>query len=495
MNMLEKIKHSIKHTAIYSIGNVSTKFIGVILLPLYTQYISVSEYGILAIIEITIFILTQFLSSGLPSAYLRFHDIKLYLNKRKILLFNSCFFLLITSVCIILIGEQFFSKIALYFSNPKEFEVYFRLSLYIIIVRIVNNLFLSVLRSYERSVFYVTVHTIKIFIILSLNVYFIAFLHLGINGILYAYLIGDSILFILLLPNMISNMEMKFNYKISREMIFFGFPLIFVGLAHLLLNMSNRYVLKLLVNYEEVGLFSLGYKIAGILNVLLIQSFTLGFLPAATKIFGQKDDKRYFSKTLTYFVYILIWTGLALAMFSEHIVKFFALNENFLQAYTVIPVIILAFIFSGAKSVTMIGFYLYKKTQYIAYITIFALFVNISLSFLLIPTFGMMGAAYATLISFIILFFLSYHFSNKFYKIPWENIKLVKMLFLSIILFLISEMYNPLNSIFSILLKSILLFLFPIILYWIKFYEPIEIETINRYKYKFLLKIGLIDKN
>ncbi len=130
---------------------------------------------------------------------------------------------------------------------------------------------------------------------------------IGVKGILYSYLIGDGLLFIILFPNMISEMAPKFDNRILRESLLFGIPFIFSSLAGMLLNMGDRYILKLLVNYKEVGLYNLGYKVAGILNVFLMQSFFLSFAPIAYKMYGQKGDKRYFSKMLTYFVFVLFF--------------------------------------------------------------------------------------------------------------------------------------------------------------------------------------------
>ena len=70
--MLDNIKYTFKHTVIYSLGNIATKLIGIILLPLYTRHITVTEYGVLGILEITIMILTQVLILGQSQTFLRF---------------------------------------------------------------------------------------------------------------------------------------------------------------------------------------------------------------------------------------------------------------------------------------------------------------------------------------------------------------------------------------------------------------------------------------
>ncbi|MCK5342535.1 MAG: polysaccharide biosynthesis C-terminal domain-containing protein, partial [Candidatus Heimdallarchaeota archaeon] len=424
--MLSKIKHSIKHTVIYGLGNMAAKLVGFVLLPLYTKHITVSEYGVLGILEITIMVLTQILILGQPHAFLRCYDLAEYREKRKSILFTIVIFLFSVGLFFNLLGQSLAAKLSSFFSDPAEFAIYFKLCFYIVFLRIMNNLFLSALRAREKSAFYATSNIVKLTIILGFNVYFVAFVKIGIKGILYSYLIGEGVLFLLLLPNMISEMAPKLDWKILKAALAFGFPLIFASLASVLLNMGDRYILKLLVDYKEVGLYSLGYKVAGILNMFLIQSFTLSILPIAYKMHGQKGDKRYYSKLLTYFVFVLFWAGLGLVFFSKEIIEVLALNPDYWAAYQVVPYIILAYIFSGARAVANLGLFLKSKTSYIAYNTIGAAVLNIGLNFILIPKYKMMGAAVATIISFIALYFVTYFVADRFYKIPYENMKLLK---------------------------------------------------------------------
>lgn len=477
--MLKDIKNTLKHTAIYSLGNIATKLIGIVLLPLYTKHVTVSEYGILGILEATIFILTQVLILGQSQAFLRFHDMEEYKEKRKSTFFTIFIFLFSVGLLFILSSQKLATKVSSLFFNPSEFSIYFNLCFYIVFLRIISNLFLSVLRAKEKSTFYATASIVNLTIILGFNIYFVAFAKIGIKGILYSYLIGDGVLFLLLLPKMISEMAPKLDWKILKATLAFGFPLVFASLASVLLNMGDRYILKLLVDYKEVGLYSLGYKVAGILNMFFIQSFTLSILPIAYKMYGQKGDKRYYSKMLTYFVFVLFWAGLGLAFFSKELIEKLALNPDYWLAYQVVPYIILAYIFSGARAVANLGLFLKSKTPYIAYNTIGAAVLNIGLNFILIPKYKMMGAAVATIISFIALYFVTYFVADRFYKIPYENLKLLKMLILAIVLFFLSILAADLSTLPRLLTKLGLLISFPFLLYPMNFYEEIEIERIK----------------
>ena len=478
--MIIKLKNTLKHTAIYGLGNTATKLIGIILLPLYTKELSVSEYGVLGILEITIIILTQVLTMGQPLAFLRYHDLDSYILKRKSILFTQFSFVFALGLSFHILGQYIAPRAASFFSRPAEFTHFFKLCIYIIPLQIINILFLNVLRAKEKSSLYAIVSCLKFTTILVCNIYFVAHLRIGVLGILYSYLTGEIVMLILLIPLMLKEMTLKFDPGILNLTLSFGFPLIFVSLANILLNMGDRYILKFLVDYKEVGLYNLGYKFAGLMNMLLIQSFTLALLPIAQKMYGKEGDKRFYTKMMTYLMFVLAWTGLALSIFSREIIEIFTSNRAYWASADVVPFLVLAYLFSGAKSVANLGLYLTAKTNYIAYNTIGAMILNIGLNFILIPKFGMMGAAVATLLSFMVLFFTTIFCANQFYRIPYENSKYLKLILLSVILFLLSRVSNEMLPWLRIMIKVCLLTGFPFILYFFNFYENIEIETLKK---------------
>jgi len=96
------------------------------------------------------------------------------------------------------------------------------------------------------------------------------------------------------------------------------------------------------VDYDQIGLYNLGYKIGGTLNLLLVQSFQLGLLPVAYKMYGQPNAKRFYSKLFTYFLFVLIWAGLVLALLSKEVIETFARNTSYWPASSLVPFIVLA---------------------------------------------------------------------------------------------------------------------------------------------------------
>jgi len=477
--VLDNLKYFAKHSLVYSISSVAAKAMGVVLLPLYSSYLTISDFGVLGIIDATLLIAVEFLNLGQGQALVMLNNSDEYKDKKKTMFFTIFIFSVFVGAIFIILGEALVPFVYKYFKRADEFYYYLRLSIYIIVLRVVNSLFLNKIRADERSVFYSVISLIKLFLTIILAVYFVAFVKTGVVGVLYSYIIAEGVNTILLLPSMFKLMSIRFEKKFITLSIKFGVPLIFGSLAMMLLNVSDRYILKLYTNYATVGLYDLGYRVAGVINMFIIMPFGLALMPIAYKVYGTEGDKRFYSKLMTYLTFVLVWAGLALSVFSREIIKLFALNPTYWDAYKVVPVVVLSYVFFGMRWVASLGMFLTRNTKQVAITTTLASLLNIGLNFWLIPIFGMMAAAYSTLISFVLLHFITNYFSNKFYKIDFENVKLIVLLSLGILLYIVSLPLDDTSLIIRYMIKLVISISFPLILFVFGFYDVIELQSIK----------------
>ena len=477
--MLDKIKHLAKHSFVYSISNVALKASGIILLPLYTKYFTLEEYGQLGLLLITIIIFSQSLVLGQGLSIIRFNNTVGYEGNRKSVFFTITFFILIVISLFLILTETFLTEIASLFGDPAIYEHYLNICIYIVAVITLNNLFLSKLRADDRSVTYTLSGIAKLLVMIVLSIYFVAFMRTGIEGVLYAQLAGELTNTIFVLPLMLKEIKLSFDKAIIKESLRYGFPLIFSSMAINLLNGSDRYIIKYLLDDAQLGLYELAYKVAGVHNMFLIMPFNLTLFPLAFKLFKKEHDKRYYSKIKTYFAFIMIWAGLALCVFSKEIIMLFAQNTSYYPAYSVVPWIVLAYILYGVSLVSSLGMYLTGNNHFVAYITLFCAALNIGLNFLLIPAFGILGAAINTLVAFFVLDILSNMASNKYYKIRFENYKLFKIFFIGTVLFFLSSYFDESIMVIKFPIKTFVIIIYPFVLFYWKFFDDNEVQALH----------------
>jgi O-antigen/teichoic acid export membrane protein len=477
--VFQTFKKLLKHSFVYSISNVAVKASGIILLPLYTTYFSVAEYGRLGLILITIIIISQSLIFGQGLSLIRYNNSTEFKDKKKSIFFTLSIVITFVILIFIIVANSFITQTAALFGNAIQYKPLLQISIYIISVITLNNLLLSKLRADENTILYTLSSIVKIIVMVLINIYLIVYEKLGIESVLYAQLIGELIQTAVVLPPVIKHMEVKFEYGIIPHSLKFGVPLIFSAMAINLLNGSDRYLLKFMTNENVLGLYELGYKVAGVINMFVILPFGLTLMPLAYKMFRKEGDKEYYSKLKTYVTFVLLWAGLALSLFGKELIMLFAQDPSYYPAYSVVPFIVLAYVIYGTSMISSLGMILTGNNFFVAFITLFCASLNIGLNFWLIPEYGMMGAAINTVVAFFILDFLSNVASNRYYKIPYEYLKILTLFLICITFILAGTLSNEFDLITRVPIKLLIIIVFPLIAVLMKYFKYEDLVLIK----------------
>jgi len=477
--MFKELRKLVKHSGIYTFGNFTSKILGILLIPLYTKVIDVNVFGIYSILEVTLQFMVGILHLGLPLALLRWLNLEDNKERSGIILFSVFISTLFIAIAVFIAMFGLKSTISeLLFGSTKYTDCLLLISL-IAGINLLNNIGLTYLRSEEKSVLFISVSIVRFFIQLIITIYLVAFLKVGIIGIFGGQLSGSIIGSLFLFPMMMKRFTIRINIREIKEMLSFGYPLAFEGISNRILNMGDRYILGYLTNWSIVGIYSLGYKFANLIDTMFIKSFRYAFLPLAWKKLNDDNAERYYAKMLTYFVFFIFWLTLFISVFSKGIIHIFARDKSYWDAYIIVPIAVFAISIKGMFSVVKMGLQFKSKTTYIALIVASAAVFNVVLNFILIPFFGMMGAAVATLLSFVCIVIAGYYYSNKFYPIKFEWYRIAKIITVICGMYGVSFIFNPLPIIPRIIVKFIFILLYPLILYMFKFYYASELSRIK----------------
>lgn len=477
--MVSDIKSAIKNTLIYGLSNLSTKIVGLILLPLYSIHLSIEEYGVLAILEVTSQVLIAIFSLSMGPAFFRWYYEKEYLEKQK-----SLFYTIIVSMsCMAVIMFLSLSFLTNPFStlifNSPQFSNVLKLMLASTAMEIVLISPNLLMRLQEKPALFAITNIIKLFISLIFTLIFIIHFNRKIDGIYEAQLIGQLVYFAIISCYIIKNITPVFNKKALYEMLVFSFPFILSSIASIGFNMSDRYILSFFGTMKDVGQYSLGYKMANTIWVFIVSSVNMAILPMMYKMIDAPNRMRFYSKVMTYYTFGLMFFVLGMSFFGKEIVKVFARNPNYWNSYIVIPVISFSILFIMLKDTAMIGLQIAKKSKIIASIIVTISIFNILINILFISLFKTLGAAYATLTSQIVYFALVYKLSQKYYPIPFELKKVFIIIFTGVILYIFASLTNDSSLFIRLSIKTFLIVSFPVILYFLNFYEPIELISIK----------------
>lgn len=460
--MLDKLKSLSKDTLTYGVSTMVSRFLNFILVPFYTNFISPAEYGVIANIFAYIAILNVFFSIGMESGYFKFASTLEVGNKKQnfshpfiAVFFNS---LILSSIIFIFPGvfEPFFQ------TGMEHLDLIKYTALILFFDAIVLVPF-AYLRLNNKAKIFAMYKIINVVINVAMNLILIIGYKMGIEAILISNVAASFVTVLLLLPIIIKNLDFEFSKELLGELLRFSLPYIPAGISANIIQVINRPMLLYLTDDETTGIFTANYKL-GIIMMLFVTIFDFAWRPFFLNHAKDPDAKRIFSRVMTLFIAIGSFVCLVTSVFLPEIIKIF--GEGYRSGFYIVPVILLAYLFNGIYVNLMPGIYFEKKTKYLPLITGIAAVLNVGINLLLIPTMGMMGAAIATLASYMSMAAGIYIVAQKFYRIDYEYGKigfLFISLFASFAAFLFLETVMGIHwyvGSIGVIIFSLLVFLF-----------------------------------
>ena len=479
--MLKSIKISLKESLIYGIGNIAVKIIGFLLIPLYTdpRYFSVDDFGVIAILDISGLVLISLMASGLPQSMMRWYWDKAYTNGQKGIFFMALSFQVLISLSFCLVLIPLSSQLSTVIFSNIDWTKAIKLLILSTALQAINNLINTLMRVQAKSVLFTVINFAKLLIVLALTIFFIVSRHMGINGIYLAQVIGNLLFIVFLSGYAIRNCMPYFNLSLFRAMSKYGFPLLLANFAAASLTVIDRYSLNSLALLKYVAIYALAYKISSVLKLVIVDSIKMAITPIVLQKINVPGNQRFYSKTLLYSSFVLMLGIITISLFSSEVIKVISKSTEFWGAFIVVPILSLAVFFTNMRETSSYGLLINKKTGIVGINVVISCVLNILLNILFIPIWNIVGAAFATVLTQLIYWWLNYYFSQKEYFIPYEKGKIAVMFITGAALSFVGLLINEMHIIPRLIIKAGCVLSFPFLLYLFRFYEPVELEVIK----------------
>jgi O-antigen/teichoic acid export membrane protein len=276
----------------------------------------------------------------------------------------------------------------------------------------------SLFRVEERSVAYVLATIANILITVGATLVLVVALDAGPLGVIVGNFVGTLNVYAALLVYRRDQLGLQFDRGLLREMNRFGLPLVPSAVFLWITNFSDRLFLVKLTDTAEVGRYSVGVRIASAM-VLLLTAFRTAWPAFAYSIEDERDAQRAYAFVLTYLVLVTTWVATGLTLLSPWLVHWLA-DSSFASASRVVGPLAFAAVAFGGYIVVAIGIGRARRTQFNWVVTGAAAAVNAALNLILIPPYGMMGAAIATLAAFTTMFLGMAWRAQRIYPVPYQ---------------------------------------------------------------------------
>lgn len=422
---MNPLKRLAGQTVLYGLGSMLPRMLNFLLVPLHTvSMFSKEEYGVVTQLMAIVAVVNVVFMFGMETSFFRFST-KENADHKKIFNIAQTVVLLISFPLTVLF-IVFASPIAalLSISNHPEFIVY--LSLVMFVDAWVAIPFAQ-LRLQNKALKFATLKIINVLILLALNYYFLKVVYdpgVNVGYVFIANLIANAV-FILFFLKELFTWRPTFDRELTPVMVRYAYPVMITGVAGMINEMFSRFTLEWwlpdnfypsLTKKEAGGVFGACYKFAVFMN-LGIQAFRYAAEPFFFSSAQDKNSPQLFARVNHYFIITCCVVLLGISI-NLDILKYF-IGKEFWPGLSIVPILLLAYLFLGVYYNVSVWFKLTDKTYYGTLITVGGAIVTLLANFILIPYFGFMGSAWAALACYAGMALVCYRIGQKFYPIPY----------------------------------------------------------------------------
>ncbi len=430
----------------YSFGNFVVRSMSFILLPLYSHLISTNDFGIYSLLMSFYAIAAVFFQSGMQNALMKYYletpDID---QKKKIFssIINSIFALGVLFTFTGILFSKEISQLVLGASQYSKLTALLFISLFL---DTLGYFGLHLLKTQVKAKKVVSYSLASAVINLILNIVFVYSLKMGVEGIFLAQIISSLFLIIFLLKDMFADYKLTIDIDFIKKAVIFSLPIIIGGILSSAVDVCDRFFLNIFTDKNTVGIYSLSYRIAIVMNVFVI-SFRTAWIPHALNLYKTSGSEEILGKTYLKllsigFLILIAVTLFAPFLFNLKLFNVFLLDKNYEPGLIILPFILFGYLINGIIAFYSLYPFISNKSYHFLISDGSAFVVNILLNLILIPAMGMLGAAVATTAAFFIgalyLYIVSVNKINIIYPVK----EILQLIFITAVVFVSGILYK-----------------------------------------------------
>lgn len=449
---MNKKRQFAKTTIIIFFGKVCTQLISFFLLPLYTSYLSTSQYGIADLIQTYVTLFVPIITLELEMSIFRW----LVENRGKVKdtnrLISNNFFILFVSLSLFSI---LFIIVSLFINIPYKWII-----LVDIIVCVLSGNFLQISRGFGQTLdFSISCILTGLTTVIS-NIILICFLGFQADGMIISMALANGIcsLYLFIRLKLYSKINFKLiDFKLLKDMYKYSIPLVPNGISWWIVNVSDRSIISFVLGSSYNGLYAISNKFPTIISSLT-GIFNLSWSESASLHINSDDRDAFFSDITNTVLRLFVALGAGMIACMPFVFPLM-INSKYNDAYMYIPPLVLACVFNVAICLYSQIYLAKRMSKEVATTTIMGAVINILINVIFIKFIGLYAAALSTCIAYFVMVLYRHIDLKKYIKIKFEKGLLIQSFLIftfSIILYYINNLYL---NIFSLIIVCLYAFI------------------------------------
>ncbi|MDB4575607.1 oligosaccharide flippase family protein [bacterium] len=416
----------VKHTSIYMFGDILRRSVSLIMLPIYTRYLTPEDYGVVELLSMLIDFATIIFGAQVGQAIFRYYCTAKSDDEKKSIVSSSLFLSGLMNMIGVTVVMFFSDQLSIAIFSDDSYSTFITLFAITMLLEPFMLIPLTQIRAEQKPWLFLIFSLMKLVIQLSLNIYFVVIQEMHVEGVIYSAIISASIMSVILVIYSISKTGILIKFETCKSLFSFGLPLKLANIGSFYLAFGDRYFINIFTDLAQVGIYSLGYKFGFIFLILSWDPFQKMWDSEKYAIYKKDNAVEIYQNIFLYISSFLILTGLCISLFTKDLLTIMS-DPAFLSAHEIVPIIIIAYILQAWTSYCNFGILLEGKTIKIAHAEIIGV-ILITIAYLtLIPLYGIHGAAWATVIGFAARFYWTNKKGKENYdmKLPWKKVGLI----------------------------------------------------------------------
>jgi O-antigen/teichoic acid export membrane protein len=458
---------------------------GIILLPINTLFLNPEDYGGLAVAALAGAFIQILGQLGLPSAVLQHYTQRRVVGdieaSHQVVSMGLVLLVLATSI-VIVIAWLFTDWIAERILTIAWVGI-IRINLLVFGMYNVRAVAMYLLQAEERAGAFLTLSLSELGLSIGLNLLMVVFLRLGVIGVAMAGLVTQALMLMLCVPILIVRLPRRWSWSLVdfRRLLRYGLPLVPGQMGMLLADRLDRSLLARLGSLHLVGIYDIGYRIGSLQDTIASAPLNNAWIPYLVNRAGKADIRSVQVRALAYFFAGSILLAVGLGAMAQPVLQIAVRNPAYWQGHPVVFIVALAYVFKGMNSVVGAPLLIQGRTEFnMLWWTVTAT-VNLGLNLVLIPWFGIAGAAWATLLAFLAALVMNFVIGARHYPVPYELSRLFRAAAAGIAVFLTTTQIAPENAWRMLFARFVVcVTLYPLLLWILGFVTPDEWSAIRR---------------
>lgn len=444
------------HAATYAIGNIVSRLVGFLMLPIYTRYLTPADYGAVGLLIFSLSLLEPLFGARLARAVPRFYFAAADGRSRRAVIWGALALTgavsAVTTIAIVLFrhpasrllfGSDVYAVATGFFavnmlSQPLEYTG------------------LTYLRLQERSRLFLAISMGKLLVQVALNVLFVVYWRLSVTGVVLSGIISSLGVGIGLTLYIAARESPVLDLRLIRTMLDYCWPLWFSGIAGLYVGSSGAFYLRVFDSLSDVGLLELGLRFATAVTLLVWTPFFQHWEPISYRDYKENSGREKFQVAFIMISALMLASGLGISMFSEPVIHVMAAPAFHAAARTV-PLLTLALILSNLVTFLHFGFLVTDHTKVLTASQYIAAAVMTVIYVVLIPTLGLEGAVIGQCVAFAINFTYVRLWARRYFDAGIKPAPLYAFIAIAAVAYVCSNMlFVPHVLLFDLLMKGVI---------------------------------------